>query len=417
MKKFLLAILFLLLFPTNVLASNDLTVTCDGGGSCSKSSSLPIFDDNSLYPGQTVSSKVTVNNTSSFAGVFAFQVEDLSSSLLNPVIYLSISNDQSGNDLVYGPVALDLINGSYITLNNFNPGGIRDYYFHAKFDIDADNAYRDLNTDFDLTLGFDFVKTEKQSLNTSSISEGGKSSTSNSEAPKCENEDLLNAGPTNFRVVSQTNNSMTLAWDNLANATGYAIFFTRADGESYSVLPSMIPDRVTQYTINNLAAANYFVEIAGVGGNNQLCGSNRTSIGVSIYGPVVEGRPQTQEGDVLGKTYDENGQEISGVGEVAGQSTQNCEAVGNYLPWVLLAIQSIFIFLVYYLYRSKKTVRKQLFSVLITLLSIIIFYLYRQCDCVEAFWWLIWLCKWYFVASILESLLLQLINYSLIENN
>lgn len=415
MKKFLFTLLLLLTFllPSKALAANDLVIECNGGGSCSSTPSLPIFDDSGLYPGQIITSQVVVKNTSSYTGDFAFQINNLSSSDVSQVIDFVISDDLAGTSAVYGPVQLSTLDGSYVMLNNFTALEERTYYFHAIFDSTAGNEYQNLNSSFDLVLGFEFVK------DTPSGTVAGATTSDRSfspaRAPQCDNENLFAAGPANFQLLGQTNNSMTLSWSPVDQASGYAIFFTRADGEAYSVLPSMIPSGATQYTINNLAAANYSVEIVAVGGNEDLCSSPRSSLVVSVVGPLVIGRPVTQEGDVLGKEIDENGVEnfVEEGDKVLG-AADSCQNSKKYL-FSLLILQFILVGVVYFIYRSKKTWSKQLVVFGLTALSIMIFYWQRDCDCLDSYWWLSFMCQWYLLVSIIESLILQLINYYLIE--
>lgn len=416
MKKLFFILLSLVFFinVSPVFASNDIEVICDGNGSCNITPDLPIFDDIAVYPGQTITSQVKVQNTSSYSGDLAFKIENLTDSLVNPMMDFIISSDKEGNDISYGPVTLDLLNNSYILLSNFSAGEEKDYYFHAIFDKSAGNDYQNLKTSFDLTLAFDFVKDE-QNINISNTSFTTTSvSTTPAQAPKCDNDNLFSSGPRNFQIDAQTNNSMTLSWDAVAGASGYAIFFTRADGESYSVLPSMIPEGATSFTINNLAAANYAVEIVAIGGNDDLCSSPRSSTSVAIIGGVVSGRPQTEAGEVLGEKTNNDNQEKSNQEKVLGVS-DTCQAEGESLPYILLASQFVMVLVVFVIYRKKPTYLKHFVVLAVTGLTILLFYLLKNCDCWQEGWWTTLVCQWFFILSLALSLILEPINYYLIE--
>lgn len=415
MKKLFFALLsFLFLLQVKpVFASNDVEVTCDGNGSCIVSPDLPIFDDYAIYPGQKITSKVTVHNTSSYDGSFDFRIDNLTKSILNPVMTLTVSTDSAGNNLVYGPAIFDNLHDAYIVLDSFSAGQSKTYYYHAIFDLDAGNDYQNLETNFDLTLGFEFVKTTPLAVTTSSTTTTSRS-VANVDAPRCDNENLFPSGPTNFQIISQTNNSMTLSWDSVAGASGYAIFFTRADGESYSVLPSLIPDGATQFTINNLAAANYTVQIVAVGGNDDLCSSPRTTATVAITGGVVTGRPLTEVGDVLGEQTDTEQKKEESLEKVLGVS-DTCQAEQQSLPLILLAVQLVLALIIFVIFRKKPTYIKHIIIFAMTGIIITIFYWLRNCDCWQASWWTTLMCQWFFIVSLALSLILEPINYYLIE--
>jgi len=94
-------------------------------------------------------------------------------------------------------------------------------------------------------------------------------------------------------------------------------------------------------------------------------------------------------------------------GQVAGASTV-CSNWRIFLPWILLVLQVIVIVLVAYYFRKRFQKKELLILLAITFLSILLFYLFRDCQC-YARSWLAWLCKYYWVVAMVLTLLIRLI--------
>jgi hypothetical protein len=96
------------------------------------------------------------------------------------------------------------------------------------------------------------------------------------------------------------------------------------------------------------------------------------------------------------------GDKIKGV-------TEECLTERPYLPWILLILQAIIILLIEFFSDKNQVKRKRILAVLVTLISIILFYLFRDCHCYSLGTFLAWLCKWYWLVAVLLTLILRTI--------
>jgi len=95
-------------------------------------------------------------------------------------------------------------------------------------------------------------------------------------------------------------------------------------------------------------------------------------------------------------------------GETKGVS-QECITQRPCLPWILLILQAIILLLIEFFSDKSQIKRKRILAVLVTLISIILFYLLRDCHCYPLGTFLAWLCKWYWLVAILFTLILRTI--------
>jgi len=95
-------------------------------------------------------------------------------------------------------------------------------------------------------------------------------------------------------------------------------------------------------------------------------------------------------------------------GETKGVA-EECLAERPYLPWILLILQAIILLLIEFFSDKSQVKRKRILAVLVTLTSIILFYLLRDCHCYSLGTFLAWLCKWYWLVAILFTLILKTI--------
>lgn len=409
----------------------DLDITCTGDGSCEVSpSGSPLFNETNMYPGYKVTHVLHIHNQTGETKTFNFQLKNFETSSdqatnLGNQVWLSVFGNSTLTQVLFEPQLISSIAAGPVILESFAPNQSRDYYFQLEFDQDAQNAYQNLLTQFDWQLGFDFDQptppltpetTPQSQVSGAAAQESLVSNTAT--APMCENPNLFSSGPGNFRVLSLGNNTLTLGWDAVDNAQSYAIFFTRLDGASYSVLPEYVAG-ATSFTITNLAASQYSFEIVAVGGNENLCSSSRAALTTSLTGGPVTGPPQTAAGQVLGAIDDEvksQGKDFLPQGEVAGITAQACQQLSLALPWLLLAFQSILILSFEIWSRNSTSPLKHLMVFGITATSIGLYYLFRECDCISEVGWLETVCQWYSLLSLMTALFLKIISYSFIEN-
>jgi hypothetical protein len=81
----------------------------------------------------------------------------------------------------------------------------------------------------------------------------------------------------------------------------------------------------------------------------------------------------------------------------------------------LLIAQAILIFLWEYIVREDSLKKKIIGHTTLTLLSIIVFYWLRRCDCVATQSLLTWLCEWYWVIALAVSCIVRATAYAFLE--
>lgn len=144
----------------------------------------------------------------------------------------------------------------------------------------------------------------------------------------------------------------------------------------------------------------------------------------NVPGPFIASRPLGQGGQVLGVSTEVTpspspspsaSPNPSVAGQVQGASTEICTNWRLYIPWILLIVQFLFIFFFDYRMRDDSRPTKHILAVLATAVSIIIFYLLRECNCYGDWSWLAWLCRWYWVVAIILTLLIKGFSYAFLD--
>jgi len=409
-----------------VFAGTDLTVDClGGGGGCSITpGATPLFYETGIMPGDEFTQVVTARNSSFQNGTFAIEALNLEDSgvseLLSNVISIEIREGSAAGPVLYGPITLkNLITPDphYILMSGVSAGTQKDYYFIARFDINAGNEYQRLASVFDLRLGFELLPSPSPSPSSSSgggTSGGGTSGggTTTPTPPKCE-ATAPSAAP-NVTINNVGTNTVSLSWSPVSGVTHYGIVFYRvSDNAQYG---STNIGNVTSYTVNNLSGgANYRFQVYGV--NDCAPGPwSNTAVTGNVPGPFIGGRPTGPSGEVLGVTTESPTPTPAPAGEVAGAATAGtCIEWKLYIPWILLVMQFFFVLVAEYFFRKDRKYTKFYVTIGITLASIFIFYLIRECDCYNGKSFLAWLCKWYWLVSILITAFLRAVSYAFIE--
>jgi len=126
-------------------------------------------------------------------------------------------------------------------------------------------------------------------------------------------------------------------------------------------------------------------------------------------GGIVHGIATFFEEGILGAADEETPPPTpTPSGETKGV-TEECITERPYLPWILLILQAIILLLIEFFSNKNQIKRKRILAVLVTLISIILFYLLRDCHCYSLGTFLAWLCKWYWLVAILLTLILRTI--------
>ncbi len=418
---------------TQVHAGTDLTVNCPAIGTCTiNPTNTPLFNEAGWMPGSTVTQKVTVTNSSSqngFTGIQAANYTDTNS--LGQVINIQIHQGSPAGTLLYAaPDLITFKNDGFFTIGPINAGQTIDYYFTATMATSAGNQYQGSQVKFDLIAGLEITPIAPPSGGGGGTSGGGgggsvAGTTTVAPPPVC-TDTAPTSAPT-VRIVSQGTNTVTLGWTSVSPVTHYGLFFTRvSDGAQYGATNI---GNVTTYTITNLSGgASYSFQVFGVNGCAPGPRSNTVTSG-NIAGPFIAGRPLGNGSQVLGvstevsptpspspsaspspsPTTDPN------AGKVLGATT--CVNWKQYIPWILLVLQFILVLLAQIFYRNDESWAKHIWAVVFTILSIVLFYLFKVCPCSGTWVWLGWLCPWYWLVSIILTLLVRGFAYSFIDND
>jgi len=415
------AVVGLFMTAGSASASTDLTITCTGPGSCSVSpAATPLVNEAGWFPGSEVTQRFTMNNNTpnnSFVGIEVYDYSELRD--LGEVIMIEIRQNSAVGPLVYDSVTLhEFRDDGYFTIDSLNAGSSRGYYLTARMLESAGNQYQGGEAVFSLRFGLELLPIPPTSGGGDGSGTPGSvlGATSPASAPVCTDNP-----PSSAPIVTITNvgiNTVSLSWTSVAPLTHYGIAFTRtSDGAQYG---STNIGNVNSYTVTNLSGgSNYTFQVFGV--NNCAPGpfSGNTATGI-VAGPIIDTRPVGPAGEVLG---DQDEQEVVEQpaaeikpGLVAGAIDDICRDWKKFIPWIILVAQAIVVILVEYLFRRDHSISKYILITLTTIVSIVLFYWLRDCDCYgQIFWLLGLLCRWYWVVAIFVTLIERLISYAFIE--
>ncbi len=423
MKKLLSSLiisLFAFIFAVvPVHAGTDLTVTCPAIGTCSISpAATPLYNEGGWLPGSTVTQRLRVTNSSAQNGFTGIQVQNYSEiNNLGQVVSIQIRQGSPVGPVIYSASNLHTFrDDGYFTISSISAGQTLDYYFIATMDSAAGNQYQGSQVLFDLVTGLEIAAIAPPSGGGGGG--GSVAGTSTAQPPVCTEN-----APSSAPVVTITNvgtNTVTLTWTSVSPVTHYGLFFTRtSDGAEYGA-PNI--GNVTSYTITNLSGgANYSFQVFGVNGCAPGPRSGTASSG-TVPGGFIAARPLGPGGQVLGVTASPSPTPApsvsptpSPVGEIQGVTTDVCTNLRRFVPWILLVIQFFFILFFEYRYRTDSGWTKHILAIVITVVSIILFYLLRQCQCYGEWSWLAWLCKWYWIVATVLTLLLKGFSYAFLD--
>lgn len=421
------------LAPT-AFAGTDLLVTCANQGPCSVlPAATPLFFETNLIPGQTRTQSLTVLNLDSDdtcqLGLTVPDYRKPGGQIVNLESQL-FASIRSGTTNYFGTFAAgeaqpgttyqNLYQNHQVlplTLGTIAPGGSRVYTWSATFNAAAGNEYQGVESVFDFQLALSCTGGAPTPTPSSSSGSSGSSSpgnTSPASPPVC--SAATPSQVTGLQITAVGTNTVSLSWNPASPATHYALIFTRtSDGAQYGS-PNI--GNVTSYTVTNLSGgANYTFQVFAV---NDCQPGERSAIATTgvVPGPELGGRPTGPSGEVLGEQVDLSSPTPTPVaGQIAGLADEvaPCVSWRVYLPLILLLMQLLFILIAEYYFRKDEGWTKHFLTVGITFVSIVLFYLLRECACAYANFWLAWLCKWYWVIALLLTGILRAIGYAFIE--
>jgi hypothetical protein len=406
---------------TTVQAGTDLITSCPAIGACTISPpGTPLFDESGWVPGSSVAQKITITNSSSQTGFAGIEVQNYSEILnLGQVIAIEIRRGSPAGSVIYSAANLHIFrDDGYFTIDTLTSGQTQDYYFMATMSPAAGNEYQGGQVRFDLKAGLEITPIVPPSGGGNG-SGGSVAGTSTAQPPVC-NDQAPSSAPS-VTITNVGTNTVSLSWTAVSPVTHYGIFFTRnSDGAQYGA-PNI--GNVTTYTITNLSGgANYSFQVFGVNGCAPGPRSGAAASG-QVPGPFIATRPVGGGGEVLGETTASPtptptpSASPSVLGQIAGTTTEICASWKRYVPWILLVVQFIIIFGVEYRYRYSTSLNKHIFAVLVTALSIFLFYWLRECPCYGEWNWLAWLCKWYWIVAIVLTLLVKGFSYAFLDES
>ncbi len=439
MKKILSSLLLALLFaviPSKVFAGTDLLVSCANEGPCEiLPANTPLFEETNMMPGDQFEQILTVenNDTNDTCNLVLDVTDDTEEQEVNLAERIFAAIDD-GTTTYIGSLDLgvpedtytyqDLYDADPISLGSLAPLTSRDFTWYALFDFTAGNEYQGVSSIFDFEIN---ITCEGGVAPTPTPSDGGGTSGGGNSSgggggdaspPQC--HDQKPDGAPFLSATATGANTVELTWTPVSPVTHYALEFYRvSDGERYG---SVNIGNVTNFTVTNLSGggASYRFQVIPI--NGCMPGDRSNEAEVTPTGGELEGRP-TGGGQVLGVTEvleespePESSPEPSPEPQVLGEATDACVTWKWYLPWILLIAQIVLILAADYYLRSDTRWTKQYIAIGITLASIVIFYLLRQCQCYEGAWWFLnWLCKWYWLVALGLTVVGQVVNYAFIE--
>lgn len=141
----------MLLYKSDIHAANDLSVICNDQGICETSSTLPLFNIKTAYPGYYIKKTVNFENKSQNICGLSFSAVNLSDSDLSSLVTLSIIKE--GN-VVYGGTLKNIADSKTISIGNLENNSSQDYDWNLALSQDAGNNIKNQLLGFNLIFNF-----------------------------------------------------------------------------------------------------------------------------------------------------------------------------------------------------------------------------------------------------------------------
>lgn len=195
MKQIYIFLLLLFIYSSPVIASSNLTITCNNS-SCDKSSNEPLFAESNIYPSFTVTQKTTITNTKNSNCQLSFKISSLVKQ--NPLASsLTLSATQNGQ-IWYSGLLSSLYDKKSHSLGTVPAKSSNDILWTVNFNQDASNELQNTTTTFDTDLIF----------------------TCDDDSPPTCHDSVPNFYPLNFKAIADVNSAI-LFWDRPSGTFGY----------------------------------------------------------------------------------------------------------------------------------------------------------------------------------------------------
>lgn len=242
----LLSTWYLVLSTYPVFAGNNLTFTCTDS-SCEKSSSLPLFSEQNIYPSYSVSQTTTITNNRSTNCNLNFKLNQKSNTdLLSPALTISSVGDTT---VWYSGSLESLFDDNTHTLGSISANNSKIINWTTSFNQDAGNEFQNKSNIFD--IDFNFTCDDPPS----------SSPSDNNNAPTCNDITPTNT-PQNFSAIPGQN-SVILNWTKpTGNFTYYLIAFGDDQNADKYGNPNIGGPDTTSYIVNGLSSdTTYYFKI------------------------------------------------------------------------------------------------------------------------------------------------------------
>lgn len=153
LNKIILIMSIFVFLPGNVRAA-DVNVTCSSGNSgCVASPSGPLFNEQTMAPGDAVVKTVQIvnNHNTDREVVVKFENLDEESSYLAEVLLIEISND---DDTLWVNTLQNTYKEGQLVLSVIPKNSTTEYIFKASFPAGSGNEYQNQKEEFTLFVGF-----------------------------------------------------------------------------------------------------------------------------------------------------------------------------------------------------------------------------------------------------------------------
>lgn len=319
-------------------SAQDLSISCDGSGTCTPATSGPLFSSSEIWePGKIVERTVRLTNSSGVDQIFGTQAQNtLATGNMDTVLNLSITR-MSTSTLIWTGTLNDFYNAGEIQLGTFGAGAFEDFNCTVSMNQTAGNEYQGKSTAFDLVVGFIGTTT------TTTTGGGGTVAGAGVSAPTC-SDTPPGSAPTLLSAVAGLN-TISLFWSEATDPVTYYLiaFGTTPSADQYGS-PNVGGKGTTSYVISGVSGGTtYYVKVRA--GNGCAPGAFSNIVAVTPTGGFIAGVPPGFVPGVLGEATEaaklrKPGEEAGGEEKIikGEATTRACRDCAGAIPLLLLQL-------------------------------------------------------------------------------